>query len=62
VVLPHFPVHVENRVCLSYGVQVTCAAWLAVMRIVAGVGDLVQRPEMVKHRLDTRWPNDRKVG
>jgi hypothetical protein len=24
-------------------VQVTCAVWRAVMRIVAGVGDLVQR-------------------
>jgi hypothetical protein len=33
----------ENRVCLSRGVQVVGAAWHAVMRIVAGVGDLVQR-------------------
>jgi hypothetical protein len=33
----------ENCVCLSYGVQVVGAAWRAAMRIVAGVGDLVQR-------------------
>jgi hypothetical protein len=33
----------ENRVCLSHGVQVAGAAWRAVMKIVAGVGDLVQR-------------------
>jgi hypothetical protein len=33
----------ENRVCLSRGVQVTGAAWRAATRIVAGVGDLVQR-------------------
>jgi hypothetical protein len=36
---------VENRVCLSHSVQVTGAAWRAAMRIVAGVGDLVQRTE-----------------
>jgi hypothetical protein len=35
--------HLENRVCLSHGVQVAGAAWHAAMRIVAGVGDLVQR-------------------
>jgi hypothetical protein len=34
---------VENRVCLSRGVQVTGAAWRAAMRIMVGVGDLVQR-------------------
>jgi hypothetical protein len=33
----------ENCVCLSRSVQVAGAAWCAVMRIVAGVGDLVQR-------------------
>jgi hypothetical protein len=33
----------ENRVCLSHGVQVAGAAWRAAMRIMAGVGDLVQR-------------------
>jgi hypothetical protein len=32
----------ENRVCLSRGVQVTCAAWRGAMMIMAGVGDLVQ--------------------
>jgi hypothetical protein len=32
-------VHVENHICLSHGVQVIGAAWRAVMRIVAGVGD-----------------------
>jgi hypothetical protein len=35
--------HLENRVCLSRGVQVAGAAWRAVTRIVEGVGDLVQR-------------------
>jgi hypothetical protein len=35
--------HSENHVCLSHGVQVAGAAWRAVMRTVAGVGDLVQR-------------------
>jgi hypothetical protein len=34
---------VENRVCLSHGVQVAGVAWREAMRIVAGVGDLVQR-------------------
>jgi hypothetical protein len=33
----------ENRVSLSPGVQVTGAAWRAVMRITAGIGALVQR-------------------
>jgi hypothetical protein len=33
----------ENHVCLSHYVQAAGAAWCAVMRIVAGVGDLVQR-------------------
>jgi hypothetical protein len=31
----------ENRVCLSRDVQVAGAAWRVVMRIMAGVGDLV---------------------
>jgi hypothetical protein len=35
--------HLENRVCLSHGVQVAGAAWRAATRTVAGVGDLVQR-------------------
>jgi hypothetical protein len=39
--LPLF--HLENRVCLSRGVQVAGAAWRAAMMTVAGVGDLVQR-------------------
>jgi hypothetical protein len=33
---------VENRVCLSHGVQVVGVAWRAAMRTVAGVEDLVQ--------------------
>jgi hypothetical protein len=33
----------ENRVCLSHGVQVVGVAWLTAMRIVTGVGDLVQK-------------------
>jgi hypothetical protein len=35
--------HVEKRVWLSRGVQVTGATWREAMRNVAGVGDLVQR-------------------
>jgi hypothetical protein len=35
--------HLENSVCSSRGVQVAGAAWRAAMRIVAGVGDLMQR-------------------
>jgi hypothetical protein len=33
----------ENRICLSRGVQVAGAAWCAATRTVAGVGDLVQK-------------------
>jgi hypothetical protein len=43
VVLPHYLVCVENRIYLSHGVQVIGAAWQASIRIMAGVGDLVQR-------------------
>jgi hypothetical protein len=41
--LPLFFVLLENRVCLSRGVQMADVAWCAAMRIVAEVGDLVQR-------------------
>jgi hypothetical protein len=43
VLLPLSLYRVENHVCLSRGVQVTGVAWCAVMKIMAGVGDLVQR-------------------
>jgi hypothetical protein len=33
----------ENRVCLSRGVQVAGVAWRAVTRTMIGVGDLGQR-------------------
>jgi hypothetical protein len=33
----------SHCVCLSCGVQVTGAAWCAAIRIVVGVGDIVQR-------------------
>jgi hypothetical protein len=36
-------VRLKNHVCLSRGVQVASATWHVAMRIVAGVGDLVQR-------------------
>jgi hypothetical protein len=39
--LPLF--HLENYVCLSHGVHVAGMTWCRVMRIVAGVRDLVQR-------------------
>jgi hypothetical protein len=35
--------YLENCVCLSRGVQVAVVAWRAMMRIMTGVGDLVQR-------------------
>jgi hypothetical protein len=35
--------HLENRVCLSRGVQVIGVALRATMKIVIGVGDMVQR-------------------
>jgi hypothetical protein len=35
----------KNRVCLSRGVQVAGAVWLAATRTVTGVEDLVQRTE-----------------
>jgi hypothetical protein len=40
--LPLSLFRLENHVCLSHGVQVADAAWWEAMRIVAGVGDLVQ--------------------
>jgi hypothetical protein len=36
-------VSLENHICLSRGVQVVGAAWCTATRIVAGVGNLVQR-------------------
>jgi hypothetical protein len=42
VILPLSFVHLENRICLSRGVQVIGAAWCATMRIMIGVGDLMQ--------------------
>jgi hypothetical protein len=35
--------YLENRVCLSRGVQLAGVAWRAATRIVVEVGDLVQR-------------------
>jgi hypothetical protein len=35
--------HLENHICLSRGVQMTCVTWRAAMKIVTGVEDLVQR-------------------
>jgi hypothetical protein len=44
VVLPYYLyISVENRVCLSHDIQVTGMSWRAATRIMAGVGDLVQR-------------------
>jgi hypothetical protein len=34
---------VENHVCLSRGVQVVGVTWWVVMRIIVGVGDMMQR-------------------
>jgi hypothetical protein len=41
--LPLSLFHLENHVCLFCGVQVVGKAWCAATKIVAGVGDLVQR-------------------
>jgi hypothetical protein len=43
VLLPLSLFRLKNHVSLSRGVQVAGAAWQAAMKIVAGVGDLVQR-------------------
>jgi hypothetical protein len=43
VVLPLSLFRLENHVCLSRGVQVVGTTWHAAIRIVVGVGDLVQR-------------------
>jgi hypothetical protein len=43
IVLPLSLCRVENRACLSHGVQVVGAIWLASTRIVVRVRDLVQR-------------------
>jgi hypothetical protein len=43
IVLPLSLFRLENRGCLSHGVQVAGAAWRAILRIVVGVGDLMQR-------------------
>jgi hypothetical protein len=43
MVLPLSLFCVENQVCLSRGVQVTGVTWRTVTRIMAGVGDLIQR-------------------
>jgi hypothetical protein len=45
VVLPLSLFRVENRICLSHGVQVIGAAWQAATRIVVGVRALAQRTE-----------------
>jgi hypothetical protein len=43
VVLPLSLFHLENRVCMSHGVQVAGTTWHVAMRIMVEVGDLVQR-------------------
>jgi hypothetical protein len=43
VILPLSLFRVQNHVCLSRNVQVTGVIWQAAIRIVAAVGDLVQR-------------------
>jgi hypothetical protein len=43
VLLPLSLFRLKNHVCLSRSVQMTGAAWRAAMRIMIGVGDMVQR-------------------
>jgi hypothetical protein len=45
IVLPLSLFHLENHVCLSRGVQVAGVVWRATTRIMAGVGDLMQRTD-----------------
>jgi hypothetical protein len=45
VVLPLSLFHLKNCVCLFHGVHVTGVACQIATRIMAGVGDLVQRTE-----------------
>jgi hypothetical protein len=55
--------HSENRVCLSRGVQLAGAAWPAATRIVAGVGDLMQRTRDGRTgRVLGGWPVERSGG
>jgi hypothetical protein len=51
---------VENHVCLSRGVQVAGATWRAAMRIMAGVGDLVQMTW--DGQAQVRYPVARRSG
>jgi hypothetical protein len=43
VILTYYLFRVKKHVCLSRDVKVIGVAWRAMMRIEAGVGDLVQR-------------------
>jgi hypothetical protein len=53
----------ENRVCLSCGVQVAGVAWRAATRTVTGVGDLVQRTgDGRKGRILGGWAVERSGG
>jgi hypothetical protein len=49
-VLPLSLFRLENHVCLSHGEHVVGAAWRAMLRIMVGVGDLVQ------------WTGDGRTG
>jgi hypothetical protein len=53
-VLPLSLFCLENRICLSGGVQVVGAVWHVAMRIVAG-GDLMQRIEDDPTSREPRW-------
>jgi hypothetical protein len=53
--------HMKNRVSLSHGVQVTDVARRAVTRIMAGVGDLVQRTGDGQAQVRYSVADDREV-
>jgi hypothetical protein len=57
-----YPSCMEIRVCLSRGVQVIGVTWRAAMRIMARVGEIVQRTGDGHHRSGTQCPHDREVG
>jgi hypothetical protein len=59
MVLPLSLFCLENRICLSRGVQVAGVAWWAATMIVTEVGDLMQR---TRDGRTTRVLNGRTIG
>jgi hypothetical protein len=60
MILPYLLSCVKNHVYLSRGVQVTGATWWTAMRIMTGVGDLVQMTE--DNQVHIGYSVTRKLG